>query len=132
MYDDICERQFQKHMTSASSVGFVKLFDKYLEFLRNENGKQSKFWLSHLDMVEILLGLLRASREGNWELHVSRIRKMIPWCFAYANVNYARYLLSYPSEMSHLEEEHPDVVAYFRSGGFSVQIGAENHLVEYL
>lgn len=28
--------------------------------------------------------------------------------------------------MSHLEEEHPDVIAYFRPGGFSVQIGAGN------
>ena len=126
LHDDICERQFQKHMTRASSVGFVKLFDKYVEFLRHENGKLSKFWLSYLDMVEILLGLLRASREGNWELHVSTIRKMILWCFAYDNVNYARYLSSYLSEMSHLEEEHPDVVEYFKSGGFSVQIGAEN------
>jgi len=26
--------------------------------------------------------------------------------------------------MSHLEEEHPDVLAYLRSGGFSVQVGA--------
>ena len=34
LYDDICERQLQKHMTSASSDDFVKLFDKYMEFLR--------------------------------------------------------------------------------------------------
>ena len=126
LYDDICETQFKKHMTSTSSVDFVKLFDKYMEFLRQENGKLSKFWLSYLDMVEILLRLLRASREGNWELHVSAIRSMIPWCFAYDKVNYARYLSSYLSEMSHLGEEHPDVLAYLRSGGFSVQIGAMN------
>ena len=30
--------------------------------------------------------------------------------------------------MSHLEEEHPDVLAYLRSGGFSVQIAAANTL----
>lgn len=62
-------------------------------------------------MAEILLGLLRASREGNWELHVSTVRKMIPWCFAYDKVNYARYLSSYLSEMSHLEEEHAELLA---------------------
>ena len=112
LYDDICETQFKKHMTSTSSVDFVKLFDKYMEFLRHENGKLSKFWLSYVDMVEIL--------------HVSAIRSMIPWCFAYDNVNYARYISSYLSEMSLLGEEHPDVLAYLRSGGFSVQIGATN------
>ena len=64
-----------------TSVDFVKLFDKYVEFLRYENGKLSKFWLAYLDMVEIPLRLLRASREGNWELYVSAIRSMIQWCF---------------------------------------------------
>ena len=62
-YDDICEMQFKKHITSTSSVDFVRLFDKYLEFLRHENSKLSKIWLSHIDMVEILVRL-RASREG--------------------------------------------------------------------
>ena len=71
LYDDICKTQFKKHMTSTSSVNFVKLFDNYIEFLRHEKGKLSKFWLSYLDMLESVLRLLRASREGNWELHVS-------------------------------------------------------------
>ena len=122
LYNDICERQFQKHMTIASSVDFVKLFDKYMEFLRQNNGKLCEFWLSYLDMVEVLLALLRASREGSWDLHVSTIRNIIPWCFAYDNVNYGRYLSSYLSEMSH----HPDGLAYLRSAGFSVKIGAMN------
>ena len=91
LYDDISEGEFQKHMTRASSVVFVRLFDKYMEFLRYNNGKLYEFWLSYLDMVEILPGLLRASGEGNWELHISSVRNMIPWCFAYNNLNYARY-----------------------------------------
>ena len=62
-YGDICETQFKKHMTSASSIDFDNLFDKYLEFIRHENGKLSKFWLYYLDMVAIVLRL-RASREG--------------------------------------------------------------------
>lgn len=126
LYFNICEKEFKKHMASSSFAEFVKLFEMYMDFLRLENGKLSEFWMSYIDIVEILLGLLRASREGNWELHVSSIRKMIPWCFAYDNLNYARYLSAYLSEMSHLEEDHPDVIAYFRSGGFSVQIGDEN------
>ena len=30
------------------------------------------------------------------------------------------------SEMSHLEEEHPEAFKYLKSGGFSVQIGEGN------
>jgi len=44
--------------------------------------------MSYLDMVEILLEMIRASREGNWPLHLHAIR-MIPWCAAYDKVNYA-------------------------------------------
>ena len=77
-------------------------------------------------MIEVMLGLLRASREGNWELHLSSVRQMIPWCFAYDKINYARYLSSYLLEMSHLEKDHPDVSVYLRCGGFSVQIGDDN------
>lgn len=51
---------------------------------------------------------------------------MLPWCFACDNLNYARYLSAYVSEMSHLEEDHPNILEYFRSGGFAVQIGECN------
>ena len=51
---------------------------------------------------------------------------MIPWCFAHDNLNYARYLSAYVSEMSHLEEEQPEAFKYLKSGGFSVQIGEDN------
>lgn len=34
--------------------------------------------MSYLDIVEdVLLGLIRASREGNWLLHLHAIRQMI-------------------------------------------------------
>ena len=54
------------------------------------------------------------------------IRKMIPWCFAYDHQNYARYITAYSSEMSHLKNDNPEAHVYLLSGGFSVQIGAQN------
>ena len=126
LYENTCANEFEEKMTSPGFAKFVELFDNYLKYLRLEKGKLSQFWMSYLDLVEILLGLLRASREGNWELHLSSVRQMIPWCFAYDNLNYARYLSAYVSEMSHLEKEHPEISEYFRSGGFSVQIGDQN------
>ena len=113
-------------MASPSFEEVSQLFCSYLQHLRHGNGKLSKFWMSYVDMVEILLGLVRGSREGDWELHFSSISKIIPWCFAYDNLNYARYLSAYLHEMSHLEEEHPVILEYLRSGGFSVQISEDN------
>ena len=77
-------------------------------------------------MAEIMLALVRASREGNWMLHLGAIRQMIPWCFAYDKVNYARFLTYYYATMSRLPIEHPEVHEHFMQGGFSVQIGSKN------
>ena len=43
-----------------------------MSFLRQENGKLLQFWASYLDIVGVLLGLLKASQDGNWELHLSQ------------------------------------------------------------
>ena len=123
LYNDICEKEFRRRLARSSYSKSGDLFKQYMTFIRTQNGNLSAFWTSYIDMVEILLGLLRASREGNWELHLSCVRNMIPWCFSYDNINYARYLSVYLSQMSHLDTEKPDVAAYLRSGGFSVQIG---------
>ena len=78
-------------------------------------------------MVEnIILDLLRGSHEGNWNLHLNAIRYMIPLCFAYDKVNYARYLSAYYAEMTNLSEKKPDVYEAFQAGQFSVQISCNN------
>lgn len=51
---------------------------------------------------------------------------MIPWCFAYDRINYARYLPYYYAQMSQLPSTHPDVYTEFMEGRFSVQLGSAN------
>ena len=47
---------------------------------------------------------------------------MIPWCFAYDKINYARYLPLYYAEIMNLPSEHPDVYGNFMAGNFAVQL----------
>ena len=54
-------------------------------------------------------------------LHLAYIRQMLPWCFAYDNTNYARYMSIYYSDMTSLPKEHPQVHVFMGAGGFSVQ-----------
>ena len=83
--------------------------------------------MSYVDIVgDILLGLLRASREGNWHLHFSAISKIIPWCFAYDRAKYARYLPAYLTKMYSLKDKHPEVYNIFCNGEFSVQVTDQN------
>ena len=100
---------------------------QFLSYLRHDNGNLSTFWMSYVDMVgDILLGLIRVSREGNWQLHLFAIRKTIPWCFVYDSLNYARYLPAYYAQMINLQTDHPQVYQHFSKGGLSVQLADDN------
>ena len=82
--------------------------------------------MSHLDMLYKLLGLIRASREGNWQLHLNAIHCMIPWCFAYDRQNHARYLPIYYDQMTSLPKDHPFSYEHLKQGGPSVQRSEHN------
>ena len=115
-----------EHPTDATMCAHNAAIWPYLDLLRNDNGKLSSFWMSYVDMVEIILGLLRSSREGDFLLHLASIRAMIPWRFSYDRLNYARYLPIYYAQMSNLCIDHPGVYAHFMQGFFSVQLGGIN------
>jgi len=72
---------------------FKEFFDKFSVFLhtRCEESPTFTFWSSYVSMVESLLMFVTATREGNWNLHLSALQAMVPWLFAYDRANYARY-----------------------------------------
>ena len=116
-------------MQSSLLTELMTLWRDFVEHLRHNNGELSAYWMSYVDMVEdVVLGLLRASREGNWMLHLNAIQTMIPWCFAYDKVNYARYLSPYFAQMTNLQEKNPCVYGAFQMGQFSVQMSSNNPL----
>ncbi len=128
MADDLNQQDVDKLLDSSVLAKLVTLWMDFLEHLRHQNGELSAFWMSYIDMMEnVVLGLLRASREGNWSLHLNATRSMLfPWCFAYDKVNYARYLSPYFAEMTNLPEKKPDVYEAFKAGQFSVQLSSNN------
>ena len=76
------------------------------------------FWVSFIDITEILVDLVRASREGNWLFYLSAVESQSPWCFAYDKQNYAPYLPVYYNQMTKLPESHPEVHDHFLNSGF--------------
>ena len=49
----------------------------------------------------------KATREGDWDLHLSTMRTMLTWFFACDRVNYSRYGTAYWLEMTKLKETNP-------------------------
>ena len=100
--------QYNSILNSESFLQVYQLGSQYLEHLRHENSKLPAFWMSYIHLVgDVLLGLIRASREGNWLLHLCVVHHMIPWCFAYEKFNYARYLPVYYAQMANVPVQHP-------------------------
>ena len=124
--NNISQTSLNYVLKNDSCARIMKLFRLYLQFLRHENEELSSFWISYIDMIKILLNIIRASREGDWLLHLASIRSMIPWLFAYDRINYARSVPYFNSQMSQLPTQHPDIYDEFMAGRFSVQIGSTN------
>lgn len=100
-----------------------KILSKYNHFnlKLNELYPTCNFWSSYLEMVQVMLNFIRATREGNWTLHIASVREMIPCFFAFDRLNYARYLTVYHQEMLNLPTTHPYSNDHLQSGEFSVQ-----------
>ena len=107
MHDNICAASLQSCLANESYQRVMNLWKSYLDSLMHDRGDLASFWMMYIDMVEILLWLIRADREGDWSLHLASIKEMIPWCFALDKTNYARYLPVYFAEMPQLKEICP-------------------------
>lgn len=108
------------------STSLGNLFNLYQDFRSKDNGPMFRFWTNYLEMVEVLLAFIRASRTGNWELHVLCFCKMLTWLFAYDHVNYARYGTHYYVTMKELQHTHPSINESLREGYFGEQRSITN------
>ena len=80
----------------------------------SERGKTSKLWVDGLiKPVFIMMRFLCAEREGDWPLHVSTFKEMLPYYFAAGHIHYARYGQYYLNSVKSLPKE---VLSHFMKG----------------
>ena len=106
----------EDYLPQVMSENFEKLERAVIMFSTSEAEKKPTFalWLNYIQMVEVLLMFLRATRENDWDLHLSAVRSMLPWFFSTGRVNYARYGTAYWLEMMCIETTHPGETMYLR------------------
>lgn len=74
----------------------------------------TRLWVQNLiKPVFIMMVFVRAEREGDWPLHLWAVKQMMPYFFASAHFNYARYGLHYLRTMERLP---PEVLQSFMRG----------------
>jgi len=76
----------------------------------------SKLWLQYMDMIDIIRRYIWAERTGNWELHLQTLSEMLPFLAASGHNNYTKSVWIYLQQMSHLQEDHPEVYEHFGKG----------------
>jgi len=104
----------------TSSFGFRQHVVAFAE--TKQSDKNFTYWWNYMGMVSVLLGFIRAQREGIWELHLATFREMLPFFHRYDHTNYARWGCVYLSQMKQLPQEVADE---FRQGNFVVK--GSNH-----
>ena len=81
----------------------------------------AKCWESILNMVQILMDYIKSTRNGNWDLHLSSMERMLPWFHAYDRVNYTRNFTYCWAALNNLAETNPKMYAEFQEGNFAVK-----------
>ncbi len=80
-----------------------------------------KFWDNFMDSAYIMLRLLRAERDADFDLHLDAICETIPYFICGGRSNCAKYTPVYVAEMRQLKTQQPDAYKQLQSGAFVVR-----------
>ena len=123
---DLCKDGFERIFMSKELREWNDLLVTHMNETKSKGSDLKKFWLTYLDLCELLLNLIFSTCSGNWELYLACIEEVIPWAFAHDRHKYARSLLPFLNDMRDLPATFPEVYAAFCNGEFSVQMSPSN------
>lgn len=81
--------EFLTLLESTALKRFQQHLDNYITEKCSANPTY-RFWCSYINMIELLLTFIRATRTSDWKLHLSSVTDMLPWYFAYDRTHYKR------------------------------------------
>ncbi len=103
-------------LRSTMGEGSITTMEELLARLDHAASRSntSKLWVDcFIKPVFIIILYVRAEREGDWPLHLLVVKQILPYFFASAHVNYARYSLYY---MRSMESLGPEELSKFMKG----------------
>jgi hypothetical protein len=117
------QREQSKQHLDAFMHSSSRIMEDFKLFT-TEQSHQSEtfaFWDIFVQMVALLKDLIRADREGNWELHLHSLQRLLPLFAACDRTNYLRWCSLYLEDMRRLPETAPAVHQSFLAGKFVVK-----------
>ena len=108
LIDDPCKENVSKIKDSEEFKAYFQRYRTFTsELLDGNHGKTAQFWMRHMDIVQKILTLIRATKENNLQLHIAALYALCPMFFAYDHCNYARYVPVYLITLMYLSKTHP-------------------------
>ena len=77
-------------------------------------------WIQYLDYISTIKLFIRASRTGNWNLHLEFVRWMLDLFAASGHIHYAKSARLYLQNMLELPSSYPWVYKRFNTDGYHV------------
>ena len=67
----------------VQSTRFEEIMQNFYVYTKRKSvsNRTMAYWLLYNKMVQVLLLFIRATRESDWQLHLSAVRLMLPWFF---------------------------------------------------
>ena len=92
------------------------------EFKQQKNGRTTSvpFLIQVLELELDVLQCVRSIREGNFELYIHMLGKLVPWFFSMGHTHYARWVPVHIRDMLLLQERNADVHREFMNGKFVI------------
>jgi len=105
------------------SADFNALCGEVLSFA---DGTEGHLTVTYLKDVSLILALVSAVREGNFERHLQAERKMAGLCFAFDHPNYARYVSYQHVYLSHLKDVNREAYEDLVRKGFGASLTGQS------
>ncbi len=113
----LLQKAYSEYINAAEME--VLTLEKWCE-IRSQESVQFSYWHKTLTLEITLLLFIRSLREGNFQLYVESLAKIVPWMFVLNHTHYSKWLPVHIRDMMQLSDKHPAILAEFEVGKFTV------------
>ena len=114
----------ENELNLLSEEEFTTKIDHYCNFRKavkqGNYGKTSQLWLTYMDHVWLMLGLIHSVKTNNFVEYTPSLYLMPDLFFSFGGYNYAHYLTFFAVLLANIECSHPGATEMLEQGAFSV------------
>ena len=113
---EMTQEEIQSALDWSVIDGVKSDLNEIVKTIAQTGNRTALLWLQYMEIVEILRNFITAERTGDWSLHLSTVKQMLPYYAAAGHNQYTKSAYLYYQQMSNLPVTNPDVYKAFAEG----------------